>query len=1524
MIRKSEETPREYRTMNRSAVLRSLVVLAALTGAASVGVSGCGEPRAPINQVGTNVLDKRLFEGSWYMAQTIIDFDYEAAGLGFVGEVGSDGTSGGYAVPRIRWVIDEETLYAFRDYQTVSDAVDPLEDERQHDPRFIGQPVAAYHIQSHFDIRRSYNTVTGEELNVITENTTDRRWWERQFMRVDFSRNLLASRAGISADLQALFGEVRREPADILVQSQSNFPADWMPTFDTMNCDSPDDPTCTEGDRIYAGDYERGQLYHMSFVNLELLSPGVVNIPGYGVVPYCGEASLGLPECASVPIAVRTSFLRVSDRREYQAEQWQDARFDRAGYFRLERDTFDTTHGADDVSWGTTDFRNYAAFRHNMWRDWYSEAPVAGSTCSVTPDCADHGPNAVCRAGSCVVRTPTPYADRGVRRMVWHTSTELPAHLVKPAFQSASEWNRVYMQVVRTRTGRALPEYPDVDCQRDDPDAYCFCNDVPVAGAPGCDLSNPETWGACETRTLNATCAGRYDPFQTRADAEAAGVVDPFDCHVEVPAGAEPDMANPDVAARLEDRSFDGWFGARMVGSECVLELRTNTCNLAAVRDNPNGPGTTTGLDCQQRGDMRFSLLSYVDQPGTPFLGVAQFRADPVTGELISSDANIGGPALQGYRTRSMQMYDLIQGRYNPEEFFTGEDIRAYLEASNHIDLPAPPRIDFSVATTVPGLRGAADPGIRSEIGSRMERAAQRAQRLQGPEGRTRIYSDRLLTLAGSDIEARLFDNDEVFGLAGFANVPTSRAARSALREEALDRVSPFRGGLERHVHDLLANETAMNAAGMHMPNEFTDDSVLWYVNQHRDWPRARVEFELNRQLYRQTEIHEMGHCQGLRHDFGASADTENYAPDYYRISREFPLPDPRTFETDGTPGFSAAESAAYERAYSSARRLRELAGIDGTMVSAVMEYTANWYQRVQGSGFHDWMAIALGYGGLVDIYHNVEDRPVADVNSSTAPRAYVQYYDGGQSCSTDSDCPYASDGSHAGELTEANRASGLTQRCVPNTSRPGRNVCSSFESDSTELRARVDAGAASREWVPIYYRYCEDYRAGTRTLGWCNTFDEGDSYREMVRNAAESYDRLYIFRAFRRYRRLFGYNYADGVLRFLFPIINLQQDLTYRYVSDPSFRDTEGPFGFYDQFLASADGLNFFAQILGAPNVGSYYWNSGYQFYESDDLNPYTPGAHLSMPIGLGRFSYSLYQSGLTGFERVERQGAIIDKIYTILLMSTRGLSPFYGTDAAFYTNLYDLFPMEMGQLFRGMIGDQPAQYMPRVVCGGGTFPDCRNPRLVYMDFYRGDCSTPGSTTCRPNPADVTYRDMNVISTDSILLQSYAAMFGLSEIPVYYDTDFQTQMFMCVEGRGDCVTPPASAVEGVDYVRHTSNRYFQSYLAWQLSPRTGAAGQQSMAFALITEAHRDAVILQTFREYRGDFGGTPWTEANITDRPAFDALGVPIPTNEVVSREINRLDSRIQGLESFFNYLIQLERQFGITPPYVYTRPEL
>ena len=444
-----------------------------------------------------------------------------------------------------------------------------------------------------------------------------------------------------------------------------------------------------------------------------------------------------------------------------------------------------------------------------------------------------------------------------------------------------------------------------------------------------------------------------------------------------------------------------------------------NTCHRAAVAENG---GSSEGLECEERGDMRFKFLSYVDQPGTSFLGIATLRSDPVTGEIIVGDANIGGPALDGYRTSALQQYDVINGNLTEEELYTGEDIRTYLESINNVDLPAPPRIDFSVASV------GTNPTVAAEFGdaqSVMTRAMTRARQLEGPEGRRNIYSDRIAALAGSPLERRLTEHMSTYASAGLTAAPSSEP--SDLADGVLNLASPFRVTGQERLNRLEETERRVGSANVLLPNEYVDNSVRQFVNNHQDWPRARLEFELNRLLYFETQLHELGHCLGLRHQFAASADRDNYFDDYYLINDRFPLPDPATFDVDGTPGLSADEQVAYEDRYEQSRANRELAGIDRWMNTSVMEYTANWYQRTIGDvGRYDTAAIQYGYGDMVEVYDNrTTQHPRSAINPADTPRTWAKYYQGGEECSVDADCPFADGGASEALLTAANRSAG-------------------------------------------------------------------------------------------------------------------------------------------------------------------------------------------------------------------------------------------------------------------------------------------------------------------------------------------------------------------------------------------------------------------------------------------------------------------------------------------------------------------
>jgi hypothetical protein len=229
-------------------------------------------------------------------------------------------------------------------------------------------------------------------------------------------------------------------------------------------------------------------------------------------------------------------------------------------------------------------------------------------------------------------------------------------------------------------------------------------------------------------------------------------------------------------------------------------------------------------------------------------------------------------------------------------------------------------------------------------------------------------------------------------------------------------------------------------------------------------------------------------------------------------------------------------------------------------------------------------------------------------------------------------------------------------------------------------------------------------------------------------------------------------------------------------------------------------------------------------------------------------------------------------------------------------------------------MIRGFPQAYMPRIVCEDGADPpECKSPRLLYMDFYRGDCSQ--EETCRPNPADVTYAGLPVLDGGgSLSLQIYAAVYGLQDFPVFFDTSFQNQLFICIEGQGDCFEPDPTAVEGVDYVRYTSDRYRKSFIAYQVEPSVGVGEQTSIGFAMVKEARDLSDTLGVLLELRETTPAYSLDQLPPERLQLLDEIGYAPPTDPVeVEDEIARLDDRIIDLESFFNQIIELERDLGI-----------
>ena len=154
--------------------------------------AGCAEELGDIDRTQANYLAKRDLAGAWYYLQTVVGVPPTSA-FTFMGETS--------VTEKIRWRIQEKYLVGYRAYPKVPGAERPSTLPADfYGEEYTENPIVAYRIESHFDRMREYNATTGEETNVLVENDTDRPWFEREYVRVDWSENLVTNFDFITVD----------------------------------------------------------------------------------------------------------------------------------------------------------------------------------------------------------------------------------------------------------------------------------------------------------------------------------------------------------------------------------------------------------------------------------------------------------------------------------------------------------------------------------------------------------------------------------------------------------------------------------------------------------------------------------------------------------------------------------------------------------------------------------------------------------------------------------------------------------------------------------------------------------------------------------------------------------------------------------------------------------------------------------------------------------------------------------------------------------------------------------------------------------------------------------------------------------------------------------------------------------------------------------------------------------------------------------------------------------------------------
>jgi hypothetical protein len=297
----------------RTAQAGRALPLLALFALAFGGVD-CAQERDPINRVQDSALPKRFFVGENY---TNPDDDPEFYVNNYVVGASSDQTLMPVGtwddVDRIRWEIQENLLVARKSYEFVTESAPGTRVSQRTDRGVI---VAAYRIESQFDIRRAYNPGTGEELNVVEENISDRRWYDREFIRVDWSRNLVTNPDWAWVWYGSVFGDL------------SFSPVAWT----EENSRHPDANNLSELNQGYFDITSRWLVRpENSMIFGEPLPTCLIaNFFANGPVYSCNEQET----------TIRTSFRRVTDR-DFEPLEMTRAPYDLVGGPRADRNGYD-------------------------------------------------------------------------------------------------------------------------------------------------------------------------------------------------------------------------------------------------------------------------------------------------------------------------------------------------------------------------------------------------------------------------------------------------------------------------------------------------------------------------------------------------------------------------------------------------------------------------------------------------------------------------------------------------------------------------------------------------------------------------------------------------------------------------------------------------------------------------------------------------------------------------------------------------------------------------------------------------------------------------------------------------------------------------------------------------------------------------------------------------------------------------------------------------------------------------------
>jgi hypothetical protein len=521
-----------------------------------------------------------------------------------------EGTQG--PLEKVKFEIQEKFLVAYRAYDVAPGSQNDFTGGNNN----MEVPLMVYGIKSHFDVKREYNPGTGEQTNVISENTMDRPWDQREYMRVDWSTDLAVPQPdGVGFNPMTGFLSVGE------IKDQSS--VQETPLSDPNFKDRP----------IMTDDY-------LDFVQRQTMS--VDQVACSALYPAIDDG--GPWDCGAAVISMRNSFMAVKPSSyepleypdnypilddkgnpvevlpggqkctadtfqlaagQYSGNDCQAANvgaFSKFGFFRTVVQQYDRNYGATEAG------HKYYANRWNIWSD------------------KDADGNSVFGPDGKLL--PVPMGKRVPKPIVYYTNIEFPddADLFKQAQAVAADWSGAMKKTV----------------------AALQASD----GQPG---------KVIPPQTMDTMASGLPEMVVLKQNScNLTNVKDFLGKHADVAATVEKAI---NVTADNLDK-------AHLAQTCSIMEYQT--------QGRPDGDDKFTWQRNGDLRYSFFYWVDR-PEPTMP-LGYGPSSADPQTGEIVSASLYNYGAALDMYAQTSADAVELVNGQIQVDDLLSGKTIADVLK----------------------------------------------------------------------------------------------------------------------------------------------------------------------------------------------------------------------------------------------------------------------------------------------------------------------------------------------------------------------------------------------------------------------------------------------------------------------------------------------------------------------------------------------------------------------------------------------------------------------------------------------------------------------------------------------------------------------------------------------------------------------------------------------------------------------------------------------------------------------------